>query len=174
MHICLAMLTAILVCSGSLRAQTRSVGTSWSFSGIGVGYEYRIDDRSFGQIDLRTEMSEVFRGIGGVTGVAASFTWNMIFADIESGNGNMINLFSGPGAVIGWAQDYGDSPGGIFGLKGRIGAECVFERRIAVSICLSPILGMHVSRKNDVVSMRLYRNGLMSGLFPEVGIKYAF
>lgn len=159
---------------GDLSAQPKAVSSIWSFSGIGVGYEYRIDDRSFGQIDLRTEMSEVFRGIGGVTGVAASFTWNMIFADIESGNGNMINLFSGPGAVIGWAQDYGDSPGGIFGLKGRIGAECVFERRIAVSICLSPILGMHVSRKNDVVSMRLYRNGLMSGLFPEVGIKYAF
>ena len=166
------LLTALEM--GQLNAQPKAVSSIWSFSGIGLGYEYHMDENSFGQVEISTEMSEMFLGKDGVTGVSASFTWNMIFARAESHNRNTISFYSGPGAVIGWAQDYSDSPGAIFGLKGRVGAECTFERNIAISVCIAPVLGMHISHKDEMISMRLYRNGLLYGLFPEVGIKYAF
>lgn len=175
---CLCIITAVLLATaagtGCMDARPKAVSSIWSLSSIGIGYEYTMDERSFGQVEMCTEMSDMFFGRGGITGVAASFTWNMIFAKAESRNGNTVSFYSGPGAVLGWSKDLGGTSGGIFGLKGRIGAECVFERKIAVSIGFAPILGMHVSAKDDIMSMRLYRNGLMYSLSPEIGIKYAF
>lgn len=175
---CLRKISSVILvtvaCMGCLKARPKAISSIWSLSSIGIGYEYTMDERSFGQVELYSEMSDMFFGRGGVTGITASFTWNMIFAKVESRNGNTVRFYSGPGAVAGWSKDFRDKSGGIFGLKGRIGAECVFDRNIAVSIGIAPILGMHISYRDNVMSMRLYRNGVIYGLSPEIGIKYAF
>lgn len=155
-------------------AQTKAITSTWSFNGLGLGYEHWTDGKSFIQADLRAELTETFMNRKDRAGATASFTWNIVFASGKSGNGNTIRYFAGPGAIVGAAVDHKVSTGGIFGIKGRAGVECSFDRHITISACLSPTLGMHVSMKNDVVSMRLYRNGLIYGLLPEVGIKYEF
>ncbi len=162
------------ICSEDSSAQPKAVSSIWSLNGIGLGYEHNMDERSFIQADLRAEMTEVFINRKGTAGVTASFTWNIVFARKVSENGNIIRYYAGPGAIAGAANDLKASYGGIFGFKGRLGMECSFERRITLSLCIAPILGMHTSRKNEVMNMRLYRNGLIYGLLPEIGIKYAF
>lgn len=174
MHICLAMLTAILVCSGSLRAQTRSVGTSWSFSGIGVTYEHTTSESSFVEINARTDLSKVFIGKTAKPGASASFTWNMIFAQTESRNGFRITCYSGPGATLGWSEDLKTGHGLVFGIKGRVGVCCLFDRNIMISAGIAPELGIHASGKAGAITMNLYRSGITFGLLPEIGIKYAF
>ncbi len=161
-------------CSGELCAQPKAISTIWSFSGIGVGYEHTMSDSSFIQAEIKSELTEVFINRKGRVGVTASFTWNLVFAQLMSGNGNTVRLYAGPGAIAGMAVDRKTSSGGVFGIKGRIGAECTFERHICLSAGLAPVIGMHTIMKNDVLNMRLYRNGLIYGLLPEVSIKYAF
>lgn len=155
-------------------AQPKSISSIWSFNGIGLGYEHSIDDNSFIEAELRAEMTEIFIYMKNQVGATASFTWNTVFARHESRNGHTISWFSGPGAIAGFAGDYKTDTGGIFGLRYRIGAECVFDRKISLSASLAPILGMHLSVRNDAVHMRLYRHGLLYGFLPEVGIKYIF
>lgn len=160
--------------TGKIHAQTKAITSIWSFNALGIGYEHYIDDSSFIQTDLRAEMTEVFVNRKAKAGATASFTWNIIFAETTSANTNVISFYAGLGAIVGFANDVKSSIGGVFGFKGRLGVECSFKRHIAVSACLAPTIGMHVSRKNDVVNMRVYRNGLLYGLLPEVGIKYEF
>lgn len=166
------LLTA--ACSGDLCAQPKAISTIWSFNGIGLGYEHHMADNSFIQAEIKSELTEVFVNRKGRVGATASFTWNLVFAQLMSGNGNTVRFYAGPGAIAGMAADRKTSAGCTFGIKGRIGAECTFDRHICLSAGIAPVLGMHTSMKDDVFNMRLYRNGLIYGLLPEVSIKYAF
>lgn len=166
------LLTA--ACSGDLCAQPKAISTIWSFSGIGLGYEHHMADNSFIQAEIKSELTEVFVNRKGRVGATASFTWNLVFAQLMSGNGNTVRFYAGPGAIAGMAADRKTSAGCTFGIKGRIGAECTFDRHICLSAGIAPVLGMHTSMKDDVFNMRLYRNGLIYGLLPEISIKYAF
>lgn len=173
-NILLHTLFAAFLCCMESHAQSKAVTSSWSYNGIGIGYEQRIDEKKFIQVDLRSELAELFYDRTAPIGASASFTWNIIFAQHPSRHGNKIIYFAGPGASAGWAKDTGSASGLFFGLKGRIGAECVFKRGIALSVSAAPVLGMHASAKKNAVNMRLYRNGLTYGMLPEVGIKYLF
>ena len=155
-------------------AQPKSISSVWSFNGIGLGYEHKIDDNSFMEAEFRAEMTEIFIYMKDQAGATASFTWNTVFARHESRNGHTVSWFTGPGAIAGFASDYKADTGGIFGLRYRVGAECVFDRKISLSACLAPTVGMHVSVRNNVVHMRLYRHGLIYGFLLEIGIKYMF
>ena len=159
---------------GESCAQPKTISSIWSFNGIGLGYEHTMDDRSFIQAEMRSELTEVFINRKGRVGATASFTWNIVFAQRVSANGNTVRFYAGPGAIAGMAPDRKASSGGIFGIKGRVGAECTFDRHVSLSAGFAPVIGMHTSIRNDVINMRLYRNGLIYGLMPEVSIKYAF
>ena len=159
---------------GDSFAQPKAVSTLWSFNGIGLGYEHMMDENSFIQADLRAELTEIFINRKGKAGATASFTWNIIFAKRTSPNGYVVRYYAGPGAIAGMANDYKTAHGLIFGFKGRLGAECTFDRNITISAAVAPVIGMHTSMKDEVMNMRLYRNGLIYGLLPEIGIKYAF
>ncbi len=159
---------------GETHAQKRSVGTSFSYAGTGLVYEHVIDGNSFTEIQLRMETSTLFSNALRNAGVSASFSWNMVFADIQARDGNRIDFFAGPGAMIGLAEDIKSRTGLVFGLKGRIGGECTFNRNVRVSLCLSPVIGVHLGVRDGMLNMLLYKNGLLYGIMPEIGIKYAF
>lgn len=155
-------------------AQSRAVGASFSYAGVGLVYEYDVSEDTFAEIQFRAEMSEVFRSMAPFPGVTASWTWNMYFAQVRSGNGNGIRFFAGPGVIAGFTPDMRAPYGALFGLKGRIGGECRFERNVSISVSISPVLGAHVSMRDGMPHMKLYRNGLPYGAMPEIGIKYMF
>ncbi len=169
--ICILLCT---LCLGEIHAQKKSIGSSFSYAGVGLVYEHGIDAGSFAEIQLRMETSSVFARHDRLPGVSASFTWNMVFAETESRDGNKVVFFAGPGVMAGIAEDIGRGAGLMFGLKGRIGGECTFRRNVSVSLGVSPVIGVHLSRNGGMVNMLLYRTGLLYGIMPEVGIKYAF
>ncbi len=157
-----------------LSAQNKSIGSTFSYSGIGLVYEHSIEDGSFVELQLRVETASLFSSRRNNPGASASFTWNMIFAEKESHNGNMISFFAGPGAIIGIAPDINSRMGIMFGLKGRVGCECTFARDICISFGISPVLGVHIGRYDGMTNMLLFKNGLLYTIMPEIGIKYAF
>lgn len=164
-----------MLASISVYAQPKAISTIWSLNGIGIGYEHNIDGNSFIQIEMKTETAELFINSRYEAGATLAFTWNMIFGSMLSKHGNTVNFYAGPGAVIGWAGDSKTPSGGLFGVKGKIGVECVYARRISVSASLSPSLAMHLSVNEDnEFNMKTFRNGLTYGLLPEIGIKYCF
>ncbi len=157
-----------------LNAQPKSVGSTFSYAGTALVYEHHTDDDSFAEIQLRMETAAVFTNRRFEPGITASFTWNTVFAEIKSRDGNEVVFFGGPGAIAGFAEDIGSRRGFMFGLKGRIGGECRFSRNIAVSLSISPVIGLHLGYQEGILNMLLYKTGLLYGIMPEVGVKYAF
>ena len=169
---CVIILTLLFLHESS--AQERGVGTSYSYAGVGLTYEQPLGNETFMDLQLRAEAFEIFHSNAPFPGMSASMTWNMYFADFQSGNGNDIRFFAGSGVIIGYMPDMRAPYGGVFGLKGRVGGECRFDRNVAISMSLSPILGAHVTMREGMPHMKLFMNGLIYGLMPEVGIKYLF
>lgn len=162
---------SVMVCS---YAQPRTLGTAYSYNGASIVYEHVLSDECFIMTDLKAELGEVFTNRTDIPGISASVTANFILKSWPSSNGNVINMFAGPGAAIGLSSDYHRERGFFFGLKGRIGVECFFSRQVSISASLNPILGTHMVINDDTVQMNYYKYGLLSSILPEIGIKYAF
>lgn len=164
---------------GTADAQSSSFGTTWSFSGIGISYD-RIDDN--GMIlhaGLELELSENFLGRRGEPGISGSVAWSRVIGQTESRNGNTVLFHAGPGIMAGYCKDFrvekGENQAGIaFGLMGRIGTTIVYDRNINISICLAPMIGVHLTSSDENTNMKYYRYGLLRALMPEIGIQYRF
>lgn len=164
---------AVAMASNEAAAQARNVGTSWSFSGIGITYEWDDSEDSFGHIDLKAEMADTFIGKASLPGASASFSWNLIFYNTESRNGVEIDLFAGPGFIIGITSDQ-MWRNTFFGLKGRAGVRLIYDRKINISLALVPVMGLHLKYIEEEMQMDYYKNGLLQIIMPEIGISYRF
>lgn len=169
-------LTLILSASVPLvaGAQKHCLGTSYGYSGLGVYYEHDNGDGSFIDVSLRAETSEMFSGRVTVPGVSASFTWNFALYTVESGCGNKMIFFAGPGLATGICRDYKTHTGIFFGLKGRAGVCCRYRRNVSISICIAPVIGPHVTFMEEETEMKYFKDGLMRTVMPEIGIGYRF
>ena len=171
----LVMVSALFMSHAISSAQPKSLGATFSFTGFAVSYEHELSEKdSFIETSIKAETSEIFLYRANLPGVSGSITWNFPINEWESGEGNEITFFAGPGVVLGCGQDYNMPYGAFFGLKGRVGLECNFARNVVISAFLSPIIGSHIEFYSDHLTMRYYKNGLMYSLVPEVGIKYRF
>lgn len=168
-------LAAFTLLPVSLCAQPKSIGAYFSFHETAVCYEHGVDDdNSFMEIALRAECSELYIGRARYPGVSASATWNIVIGKWQSSEGSAVSLFAGPGAILGYARDFNTPYGLFFGIRGKIGVEYRFIRNICLSASISPSLCSHIRSEDGHRSMRYYRNGLIYGLVPGVGIKYIF
>ena len=163
-----------LIFMGETEARHKSAGITFSPDGFSISYERFIDEVSFMEVGLKAECLDLFFGQSLFPGVSSSFIWNMIISEWQSRNGNLARFFAGPGICVGWGNDFMRSQGVSFGLKGRVGAECEFDRNITVTISLAPVIGAHLQFKGSYLDMRYSRAGLISAVLPEIGIKYRF
>ena len=169
------VIAATIISLLPLHSQPKSLGASFTFSSIGIIYEHSVPStNSFAEVYLKAETAEMFAGRSSYPGISASMTWNIIFKEWQTTEGNQIRLFAGPGAVLGYASDHNEPNGLILGLKGRIGSECIYTRYVSVSLSFSPVIGSHIVNYPDHYSMKTYRNGLYYSVIPEIGIKYRF
>ena len=165
---------------GKAYAQEHSIGSSWSFTGMGVTYEQPMKDNTFIHVGAQLEMSEMFLGRTTKSGGSVNFTCNDIIRCITSRNGNDILFFAGAGAALGYSKDCRfrrnqmTYHGYFFGLKGRAGVRIEYDRNVNITAALAPVLGMHLSQKDETVMMRYYRYGLLQTLMPELTISYRF
>lgn len=163
-----------LLCMSGVTAQPKSAGTSFSINGIEASYEHFIDSESFIEVNMKAECADMFFGRSTYPGASASVIWNMIIGERKSCNGNTLRFFAGPGLMLGWGSDLMRPPGLLAGLKGRIGAECEYDRNVTISISVSPTIGTHTLIFEEYTEMRYYRAGLISAVLPVIGIKYTF
>lgn len=171
----MTILVAIFMTMISGYAQNKAIGTTFSFSGIGIMYEHLISDECFITADIRTELGEVFMERTDTPGLSASVIANFIITSWKSSNGNDLILYAGPGMTVGSANDFHISRGYFFGLKGRVGIECLFKsKNISISASLCPIIGSHMVISDDSIRMRQYVNGIINSIMPEIGVKYMF
>lgn len=170
----LCIVAAFVLSAPDIQAQHHIVGSSWSFSGIGISYEYHKAPQTFAHVDIRAEMFDTFLGVSAKPGGSASFTWNIVFGSMQSRNDIEVKFYAGPGLAIGYAADYKVPKGLFFGLKGRVGMRCSFDRNVDISLALAPIIGMHLFQKDDAWLMRYYRKGFIQAIMPEIGIAYRF
>ena len=168
--LCLAACTSM----SYAHAQPKAAGSSYSLCGVGLTYEHYLNRDAFLHTDLRAEMLAVFMNRENNPGISASLSYNLIFKEWKSRNSNTICLFGGPGVALGMSHDFRKDMGYFFGLKGRVGVECCFDRHISVSLTLNPVIGSHMVLKEKHIEMKYYKNGLISTLFPEIGIEYEF
>lgn len=165
---------AIILCTYDLDAQTRSVGASFSLSGIGITYEINKSDDSFIEASVKTEIGEVLYDRSVIPGVSAGFTWNLILKRWQSKERNSLHMFAGAGITGGYVNDYKKPDGFFMGLKGRFGVACSFQRNLQLSLCIIPVLGTHIRKAGTSLQMEYYKAGLLNTMTPEIGIKYMF
>lgn len=168
--VCLAVCTAI----SYAHAQPKSLGTSFSLSGIGIAYEHHLDQECFINAGLQAEMLPVFIDRTNSPGVSVAVSCNFIIKEWTSRNNNVISMFAGPGVTAGMAHDFRKDFGYFLGLKGRLGAECRFDRNISISLSLNPVIGSHVILRDGYMEMKYYKIGLIETLIPEICISYSF
>lgn len=169
-----------MVLLGNAHAQERSIGTSWSFSGVGLTYEHPMKHGNFLHVGAQAEMSEMFLGRTTKAGGSVSFTFNEVLRRVTSRNGNSIFIFAGAGAAIGYSKDcrlrraQPTYHGYFFGLKGRAGVRIEYDRKVNITAAVAPVLGMHLSMKDETLMMRYYRYGLLQTLMPKLTIGFRF
>lgn len=169
-----AILILTLMGTMCLWAQPKAIGTAYSFSGISAVYEHEISEETFLDASVKAELGEVFNARASFPGASASISWNLILKKWEREEGESFRLFAGTGIHAGWGNDMRKAEGFNFGLKGRFGLECLFKRKVSVSLVLAPVIGMHMTVLEESLKMEYYRNGLLNGIMPEIGIRYAF
>ena len=163
-----------LIWQCSLSARPKSAGAAFCLSGISLSYEHETDKYNFLDFSIKTELADLYFGKGDRAGYSLSFTWNNVVKEWKSDNGERMRFYIGPGAAIGYGKDLKTDYGLFFGLKGRVGYECLFERGVCLSVGIAPVFGQHVTKSDEAIVMRGYRNGLIYGLTPEIGIRYSF
>lgn len=170
----LATLVALCFAMGTSNAQSKAFGANFSITGAGFSYEHYVDNNSFLSLNLCLDADDLMWLRATDPGASASLVWNMVFKEKTSVYGNKISFFAGPGIMTGYVTDLSNTAGAAFGLMGRVGLECRFQRPVMLSVSLSPILGCHITTEKEEVRMRLYKSGLLQFVIPEIGIKYAF
>ena len=174
LHITAIIVILTLIGSTAIHAQSRSIGTTYSFSSIGLVYEHGVNNDCFIELALKGEMGEVFAGRSRIPGISASFTWNYVLKEWKISEGETLEMFAGPGVSMGYAKDLKRDKGFDFGLKGRFGIEFLFERKAIISLSISPVIGSHVEFNGNAINIRSYNYGLLNSIMPEIGIKYRF
>lgn len=155
-------------------SQEHSIGTSWSFSGIGADYRHRTGRDTFLWVQAKLEMTEIFQGNASVPGASASVSWNSMFAGSESASGSSIMFYAGPGITAGYCRDYGTGNGVFWGLQGRAGVQIAYDRNAEICIGIAPVIGMHLISDASKTSVKCYRYGLLQTIMPEISISYRF
>ena len=156
-------------------AQPQSIGITSSFRGFSISYDHKLKNNdSFLEMSIMADTEEFFLFRSDHPGVSASVNWNIIFKQWLTSEGNTMSLYAGPGATIGYGKDFKTEDGLHFGLQGRLGIKCDYNKKISISACITPIIGSHMTFDDRYVSMKYFRNGIQYALVPEIGIKYRF
>ena len=157
-----------------LRSQPKSVGAAFSFRGISAVYEHRNAEDCFSEVSLTMDIAESAISKYVTPGVMDYVTWNILIYDWISINSNRIDFYAGPGVIAGYCKEYKGDYGPMFGVKGRVGIECTFDRDICISLSLNPIIGCHIKVLSESLEMNSYKGGLIGSILPVIGIKYSF
>ena len=157
----------------SQSAGPRTAGAVFSFYRTGIEYGHTLKGKAFWNIGIGVEYgsSVFYRNL--TPGVSLDFVYNYILRNWKSAAGEAV-LYAGPGLKVGYGSDGKENAGLILGLIGNLGFDFRFQLPVTISVAIKPSLGLHLRGEDNNFSLGLYRNGLILGLTPEVGIKYSF
>ena len=170
----LAVVASVFFFTGGLAAGPRTAGAVFSFCRSGIEYGHTVNDRIFWNIGFGVEYgSTIFYKNQMNPGVSLDFGYNYVLKHWESESGEG-TFHAGPGVKAGYMTDRKGQAGMTLGLMGCVGLDFRFHLPVTLSVSVKPVLGLHLRNDDGNFSLGLYRNGLIFGLLPEVGVKYSF
>ena len=156
------------------RAYGRAVGMLFSFSEFSASYQTLRREDELLRLSLNLDMAGVIPGDTGIPGVSAGFTYLYVFARKHYPSGESLMFYAGPGACAGYVRSSGGSYGFMAALSGCVGLEYLFCVPVSISLTLEPRLGIHARQSGNDMSAGFYMGGLVSSLYPHIGLKYLF
>lgn len=168
------ILVLAVLSSLEMHSQERSVGTSWSISGISADFKWKTAEDSFMWVQAKLELTETFWNSSSTPGASASVTWNSTFGEKKICDDSIFQFYAGPGITAGYNTDYKSSRGPFIGLMGRVGVMIMYDRNIDICVGLSPVLGIHITSEKNSISTQYYKHGLIQCIIPEISICYRF
>lgn len=177
-------LTAIAVLLGiQTHAQPVSAGIFNSLKGIGATVELPHGTDEFTSLSAFVEIFGIPTGRCDKPGGKFNFSHNFIFRKYDN-DATLFELYAGPGLSAGYMRDFEvgkrvdtilkltDTPGLMAALSGRAGCRFSFEKRIALNLSFTAEFGIHARRDRNVnnINVRMYHNGLLQCLYPELSI----
>ena len=168
----LILLVAALPSHGQQR--NFSAGGLFSPKACGVSLVWSRGD-GFSDLRLCADLHNVLGGKTPAPGIRAEWYNDYIIHRWNAPDGVTINLYAGPGALVGYVEDQEDGRGAVAAVCGNIGFLFHFPGRITISAGFSSNLGFHLTMTDTHHSrMSFYKAGMIGTAWPEVGIRYTF
>ncbi|MGN0189145.1 MAG: hypothetical protein ACI395_06480 [Candidatus Cryptobacteroides sp.] len=169
----LTLFASVILFTAGVSAGPRTAGAVFSFSRTGIEYGHTLNDKAFWNIGIGVEYgsSVFYRKL--TPGVSLDFNYNYVLRSWKSESGEGV-FYAGPGLKAGYMSDRREEAGVTLGLVGNVGFDFKFKIPVVISVSVKPVLGLNLRGEDNSFSLGLYRNGLIFGLLPEVGIKYSF
>lgn len=174
-HPTLVVFAALLLLHFGASAQNRSVGIGLAYNEFSAVLQLPADERQQIRVSANLDMTGVISGDVLYPGFSADFVYLFEFFSIDSRPGEKIVFIAGPGVNAGYVRNHSGEYGLMASMMGCIGFEYHFNVPFSISLTLEPDLGMHINRTRfGETRMDFYKAGLVSSLYPHVGIKYLF
>ena len=164
---------AVLRSAETQSAGPRTAGVVFSFCRTGIEYGHTLNEKAFWNIGIGVEYGSAVFYRNLTPGVSLDFVYNYVLRSWKSEAGEGV-FYAGPGLKAGYISDRKENSGLTLGLIGNLGFDFRFKLPVTLSVAIKPVLGLYLRGEDNNFSLGLYRNGLILGLTPEIGIKYSF
>lgn len=165
-----------LICCLCAFSQEKSAGIFNSPKGFGITFSADTPNYGFNSFNLYADLTGVLSGKYSTPGVRFDYYRGIIIKALTTESFDC-RLYAGPGVSTGFVRDYGsDNYGMLIALNGTFGAKFVFPRRIAIDLGVTADLGLHIrgEERGQTTNLKLYRNGLIRILYPQIKLEYCF
>lgn len=172
------VLTTILLLLAVLPSKAQdfgfSAGGTFSPKACGLSLAWGRAD-GFYEVRLSADLNNVLGGDSSRPGVRADWFYDFIISRWQAKEGLAIYLYSGPGAMIGYVDDYEKGRGVAASVSANIGFLFKFSGNISINAGFSGNMGFHLTMTDSHHSkMTFYKAGAFGTVFPEIGIRYCF
>lgn len=185
----IAAIALFLSLTAAAGTYPRAMGIRAGAGGIGASYQHGINMNQFIQGDMVLDLGY---NVNGRPGIAATATYNFIWARPVWSRKGIWSIYSGPGISFGFVNDIVHPGKGTRGFEDngfmiaatvQVGLEYDFTFPLQLAIDIRPCLGIHTNNGNmrsptgEVIDCRretgFYDNGL-TGLIPSISARYRF
>ena len=170
-----ALLLAVFLSGSILCAGDRTVGMKFAFNEFSASYQQKVRAGESFAVSVNLDMTGVISGEALYPGYSADILYVFEFAGKTRASGERIAFYAGPGFGFGYVRNSRDDYGAMIAMNGCIGLEYMFNVPVSLSLSLEPCLGVHFREDRfGEINMDFHKAGLISSIFPHLGIKYRF
>lgn len=155
---------------------TNAIGYISSPKYVGISYSLtNKNSQVSNNLSLNLDLMNVLKGESDHPGLRLCYNQTRPFENWDTKSGTIISFYAGPGASVGYVMDYDEDFGWFIALSGTCGFDFKFIKPINIRIGIMGEFGIQcVNQGENNTKIKLYKNGIIRSVIPEISISYRF